>query len=60
MLRNWMLGLAFASLAAGAALSFAGGDKFKPTVTFAKSWEKAVEEGKALNLPLVVHSHGFY
>jgi hypothetical protein len=35
-------------------------DKPKPTVTFAKSWEAAVEEAKLLNLPLVIHSHGFY
>ena len=34
--------------------------KIKPTVTFAKTWETAIEEGKLLNLPIVVHSHGFY
>lgn len=60
MLRNWMLGLAVAGLAAFGAVSHAGGDKIKETVTFAKSWDKAVEEAKALNVPLVVHSHGFY
>lgn len=60
MLRKLMLGLAAAGLAAGAALSFAGGDKIKPSVTYAKTWEKAVEEAKALNVPIVVHSHGFY
>lgn len=35
-------------------------DKPKATVEFAKSWEAAVEEAKLLNVPLVVHSHGFY
>ena len=33
--------------------------KVKESVTYAKSWEAAVEEAKLLNLPLVVHSHGF-
>jgi len=32
----------------------------KPTVTFATSWDAAVEEAKLLNVPIVVHSHGFY
>ena len=32
----------------------------KPSVTYAKSWEAAVAEAKLLNLPIVVHSHGFY
>ncbi|MCB9834025.1 MAG: hypothetical protein H6807_16310 [Planctomycetes bacterium] len=34
--------------------------KIKETVTFAQSWDKAVEEAKLLNVPIVVHSHGFY
>ena len=34
--------------------------KIKPQVTYAKSWDAAVEEAKTLNVPLVVHSHGFY
>jgi len=34
--------------------------KIKPTVTFARSWEAAVEEARLLNVPIVVHSHGFY
>ena len=34
--------------------------KPKPCVTFAKTWEEAVDEARALNLPLVVHRHGFY
>lgn len=34
--------------------------KIKNTVTFATSWESAVSEAKLLNLPIVVHSHGFF
>ncbi len=55
-----------AGLAAVGALSFAPGlvaadkPKIKPSVTYAKTWDAALEEGKALNVPLVVHSHGFY
>ena len=30
------------------------------TVRFARTWDEAVEEAKLLNVPLVVHSHGFY
>ena len=30
------------------------------SVKFAKSWEAAIEEAKTLNVPIVVHSHGFY
>ena len=36
------------------------GDKPNPTVKFAKNWKAAVEEAKTLNVPIVVHSHGFY
>ncbi len=35
-------------------------DKLKESVKYAPTWEAAVAEGKLLNLPLVVHSHGFY
>ncbi|MEM8885425.1 MAG: hypothetical protein AAGD14_15265 [Planctomycetota bacterium] len=34
-------------------------DKPKASVTYAKSWEAAVAEAKMLNIPIVVHSHGF-
>ncbi len=34
--------------------------KIKPSVTYAKSWDAAVEEAKMLNVPMVVHVHGFY
>jgi len=36
------------------------GPKVKPSVNYAKSWDAAVAEAKMLNVPLVVHSHGFY
>jgi hypothetical protein len=56
----------FVTVAAAAALGALvmdqalGKDEFKPTVKFAKSWEKAIEEAKALNVPIVVHCHGVY
>lgn len=37
-----------------------GGDKPEPQVTYARSWKAAVEEATLLNVPIVVHSHGFY
>ena len=39
---------------------YARGEEPAETVTFAKSWEAAVEEAKLLNVPIIVHSHGFY
>ena len=36
------------------------GDKPIPSVRYAPSWEDAVDEAKVLNLPIVVHRHGFY
>jgi len=50
---------AVAAVALGATYA-AGKDDIKPSVTYAKSWEKAIEEAKLLNVPMVVHSHGFY
>jgi hypothetical protein len=41
------------------AVAIAGPKKPKDSVTYAKSWEAAVAEAKMLNVPLVVHSHGF-
>jgi hypothetical protein len=32
----------------------------KPHVRWATSWADAVEEARVLNLPIVVHRHGFY
>ena len=45
------------ALLATAALA---GPKVKPAVQYAKSWEAAVAEAKMLNVPIVVHNHGFY
>jgi hypothetical protein len=36
------------------------GPKVKPSVEFARSWDAAVAEAKMLNVPIVVHNHGFY
>ena len=33
--------------------------KLHDSVNFAPTWEKAVEEAKLLNVPIVVHNHGF-
>lgn len=53
--------LALATIAAPAlSAPAAGKPKIKPTVELARSWDEAVAEAKLLNLPLVVHSHGFY
>lgn len=43
-----------------AALAVDGGEKPQASVTYAVSWDAAVDEAKACNLPLVVHRHGFY
>ncbi len=48
------------ALLAIAALALAGKPKLKDSVTYATSWEGAVAEAKLLNVPIVVHSHGFY
>lgn len=54
----------FAALAAavfaGAAVAAPPKPKIKPTVEFARTWDAALAEAKMLNLPIVVHSHGFY
>lgn len=61
MMRQFLIASAAALLAAVATVATAGGkDGPKPTVRFAKTWEAAVAEAKELNLPLMVHSHGFY
>jgi len=38
------------------AVTALGGESLR----YATSWEEAVEEARALHLPLVVHRHGFY
>ena len=48
-----------AVLALATSLAGAKG-KVKPSVDYAKTWEAAVAEAKLLNVPIVVHSHGFY
>jgi hypothetical protein len=49
-----------AALALAATLGTAGGgDKPEPSVTYARTWDAAIEEAKLLNVPIVVHSHGF-
>ena len=39
--------------------SAGGGDKPEPSVTYARTWDAAVEEAKLLVVPIVVHGHGF-
>jgi len=53
-----LLGLAWS----GAALELQAQKKpkIKPTVSFAPSWDAALAEAQLLNVPIVVHSHGFY
>jgi len=54
---NRMLTTTFAvALLASASLA---GPKVKDSVNYAKSWDAAVAEAKLLNIPIVVHSHGF-
>jgi len=36
------------------------GPKPHPSPKWAASWADAVKEARALNLPIVVHRHGFY
>lgn len=51
------------SIAAAVALASAScfaGAKPKDTVAFAPNWDDAVSMAKLLNVPLVVHSHGWH
>jgi len=56
--------LVVATAAVAAAISFgqayAAKDEIKPLIHVPKTWEAAVAEAKALNLPIVVHNHGWY
>jgi len=36
------------------------GGKPQPGPVWAKSWSDALTEGRVLNLPIVVHRHGFF
>ena len=47
-------------LAAVAVFAASKAPKVKDTVPFARSWDAAIDEAKLLNVPIVVHSHGFY
>ncbi|MCE9635062.1 MAG: hypothetical protein K8T90_05085 [Planctomycetes bacterium] len=51
---------AFATVAVETTAAAGGKPEPKPTAVFAKTWEAAVAEAKDLNVPIVVHSHGFY
>jgi hypothetical protein len=39
-------------------VAFAG--KGKETLRWAPTWQAAVEEARARNVPIVIHRHGFY
>jgi hypothetical protein len=58
-MRKAMLALAAACLTVAVSAAVAK-DEVKPFIKCPKTWEAAIEEAKALNLPIVVHSHGFY
>lgn len=65
VLSTWLRGgvvVALACVAVGRMVGANAGEKVEldPQVTYAPSWEAAVEEAKLLNVPIVVHSHGFY
>ena len=38
----------------------AGAGKPRMQIRWAESWSDALSEAQALNLPIVVHRHGFY
>ena len=60
MRRNLFLGAVAALALLPAPSTFAGTPEPKTSVVLAKTWEAAIEEAKSLNVPIVVHSHGFY
>lgn len=62
MRKTFVMAAATLALLLGASQpGVAGGkDRPKPSVNFAKTWEAAVEEARLLNVPIVVHRHGFY
>ena len=57
-MRIAMMVVAAASLAGAVTLAVAKDDP-KPFIHVPKTWEAAVEEAKSLNVPIVVHSHGW-
>lgn len=62
MITRSLVVLAAALVALSGATAIAKDKKpdIKPSVAYAKTWEAAVKEAKELNVPIVVHSHGFY
>ena len=60
-MRQIFLALAAAVALGGLADAAAAQKKHKPkpTVTFAADWDSAVAEAKLLNVPIVLHSHGY-
>lgn len=57
-MRIAMLVVAAAALAGAMTVAVAK-DEVKPFIHVPKTWDAAVEEAKALNVPIVVHSHGW-
>ena len=51
--------LAALLVALAAAPGVAKKPKIEPSVTYAKTWDAALAEAKLLNVPIVVHFHGF-
>jgi len=41
-------------------LPLAAAGKGKETLRWAPTWQAAVEEARARNVPIVIHRHGFY
>ena len=60
--RTAIVAIAAIAAAATGAIAVAKDKKpdIKPSVTYAKTWDAAIAEAKLLNVPIVVHSHGFY
>jgi len=57
-MRIAMVVVAAAALAGAMTVALAK-DDVKAFIKVPKTWEAAVEEAKSLNLPIVVHSHGW-
>ncbi len=55
MKRFTLMSAALALLIGGA-----GAGKPKHYIHWAASWEDAIAEARAINMPIVVHRHGFY
>ncbi len=53
-------GVAVLAAAPAPAKSTTSKAKPKRSVAFAKTWRAAVKDAAALNVPIIVHRHGFY